>query len=81
MQLANYDLCHHSHACIATMEGYKLFGGDRQGRRGGGMALYVRECFSVVELGAGKDQVESLWVRIRGRANTAAIPVGVLQTP
>ena len=41
------------------------------------MALYVRECFSVVELGAGNDQVESLWVSIRGRANTATILVGV----
>lgn len=28
---------------------------------GGGMALYARECFEVVELGARNDKVESLW--------------------
>jgi len=53
-----------------------LFKRERQGRRGSGVALYVRECFDVVELGAGNDKVESLWVRIRGRANKADILVG-----
>ena len=28
----------------AAMDGYKLFRRDRQRRRDGGMALYVREC-------------------------------------
>ena len=41
------------------------------------MALYVRECFGVVKLGAGNDKVESLWVRIGGRANRADILVGI----
>ena len=57
------------------MEGYKLFRRDRQGRRGGGVALYVRECFDVTELMAGDDKVESLWVKIRGRADKADILV------
>ena len=37
----------------------------------------MSESFDVVELGAGNDKVESLWVRIRGRANKADILVGV----
>ncbi len=40
------------------------------------MALCVGECFDVVELGAGNG-IESLWVRIRGRADKADILVGV----
>jgi len=64
VQQANYDLvaitetwwdC--SHDWSAAMDGYKLFRRDRQGRRGGGMALYVRECFDVVELGSGNVKV------------------------
>ena len=58
------------------MDGYKLSRRDRQGRRGSGAALYDRECFDVVELGAWNDKVESLWVRIRGRANKTDILVG-----
>jgi len=59
------------------MDGYKLFRKDRQGRRGGGMALYVKECFEVTELMTGDNKVESLWVKIRGRADKADILVGV----
>ena len=58
------------------MNGYKLFRRDRQGRRSSGIALYVRECFDV-ELGAGNDEVESIWVRIRGRASKVGILVVV----
>jgi len=50
------------------MDGYKLFRRDRQGRKGGGVALYIKECFDVEELGVGNDEVECLWVRIRGKA-------------
>ena len=41
------------------------------------VTLYVRECFSVVELRARNDKFESPWVRIRERANKADILVGV----
>jgi len=34
----------------AAMGDYKLFRRDRQGRRGGGLALYVGECFDCLEL-------------------------------
>ena len=41
------------------------------------MALYVKECFEVTELMTGDNKVESLWVKIRGRADKADILVGV----
>lgn len=50
------------------MDGYKLFRRDRQGRRGGGIALCVRECFDCLEFNDGDDRVECLWIRIRGKA-------------
>lgn len=37
------------------------------------MALYVRECFCVVELSAGNGNVESLWVRMKGKASKSYI--------
>ena len=84
VQQANYDLVaitetwwDHSHDWSAAMDGYKLFRKDRQGRRGGGVALYVKECIEVTELMTGENKVESLWVKIRGRADKADILVGV----
>ena len=81
---ASYDLVaitetwwDHSHDWSAAMDGYKLFRKDRQGRRGGGVALYVKECIEVTELMTGEKKVESLWVKIRGRADKADILVGV----
>ena len=59
------------------MDGYKLLRKDRQGRRGGGVALYVKEWFEVTEFMTGDNKVESLWVKIRGRADKADILVGV----
>ena len=61
-----YELCHyrnvgdHSHDWSAAMDSYKLFRKNWQGRRGGGVALYVKECFEVTELMTGDDKVESL---------------------
>ena len=63
------------------MDGYKLFRKDRQGRRGGDMALYVKECFEVTELMTGDNEVESLWVKIRGRADKADILVDICYRP
>ena len=45
------------------------------------MALYVKECFEVTELMTGENKVESLWVKIRGRAEKADILVGVCYRP
>ena len=60
-----------SHNWSAAMDGYKLFRMDRQRRRGGGVALYVRECFDCLELNKSNDKVECLWVKISGMANKA----------
>ena len=88
VQQANYDLVaimetwwDHSHDWSAAMDGYKLFRKDRQRKKGGGVALYVRECFDVTELMAGDDEVESLWVKIGGRADKADIVVGICYRP
>ncbi|KAK4813827.1 hypothetical protein QYF61_001831 [Mycteria americana] len=70
-----------SHNWSAAMDGYKLFRRDRRGRRGGGVALYVREGLDSLELDDGDDRVECLWVRIRGKANKAVIVVGVCYRP
>ncbi|KAK4815791.1 hypothetical protein QYF61_007231 [Mycteria americana] len=70
-----------SHNWSAAMDGYKLFRRDRRGRRGGGVALYVRECLDSLELDDGDDRVECLWVRTRGKANKAHIVVGVCYRP
>ncbi|GAB0203729.1 hypothetical protein GRJ2_002838500 [Grus japonensis] len=69
------------HNWSAAMDGYKLFRRDRQGRRGGGVALYVRECFDCLELDDGDDRVERLRVRIRGKTNKADIVVGCCYRP
>jgi len=50
------------------MDGYKLFRRDRQGRSGGGVALYVTECFDCIELNDCDNIVECLWVMMRGKA-------------
>ncbi|KAK4821107.1 hypothetical protein QYF61_013445 [Mycteria americana] len=64
-----------------VIDGYKLFRRDRRGRRGGGVALYIRECLDNLELDDGDNRVECLWVRIRGKANKADIVVGVCYRP
>lgn len=56
-----------SHDWGAAMDGYKHFRRDRQGRRGGGVALYIRECFVCRKLKNSDDKVECLWVRKGGR--------------
>jgi len=63
------------------MDGYKLFQTDRRGKRGGGVALYVRDCFDCIELDDCDDQVEYFWVKMRGKANKADILLGVCSRP
>jgi len=66
-----------SHDWHAVMDGYRLFRKDRPTRRGGGVALYVREQLECIEvgLGANEERVESLWVRIKGQSHTGDITV------
>ncbi|RMC20263.1 hypothetical protein DUI87_01109 [Hirundo rustica rustica] len=70
-----------SHDCSAAMDGYKLFRRGRCGRRGGGVALYIRESLDAIELEVNDNKVGFLWLRIRGKANKADILVGVCYRP
>jgi len=45
-----------SHDWNAVMDGYRLFRKDRPTRRGGGVALYVREQLECIELCLGPDK-------------------------
>jgi len=64
-----------SHVWNAVMDGFVLFKKDSLARRGGGVALYVREQLKCTELhwGMNDDRVESLWASIKGWANIAVV--------
>ncbi|PKU42004.1 mitochondrial fission process protein 1 [Limosa lapponica baueri] len=70
-----------SHDWNAAMNGYKLFRRNSQGRRGGGVALYIRECFGCIELDSSDDEVECLWIRMKGKANKGDFVLGVCYRP
>jgi len=72
-----------SYTWSVGMEGYRLFSKDRQGRWGGDVALYVNDQLECMELGLGMDEelTDSLWIRIKGRAATGDILVGVCYRP
>ena len=59
------------------MEGYQLFKRDRLGRKGGGVALYIKKDYECVEINDGDDRVESIWIRIKAKANKTGVTVGV----
>ncbi|KAJ7423670.1 mitochondrial fission process protein 1 [Willisornis vidua] len=69
------------HNWSAAMGGYRFSRTDRQGRRGGGVALYVRESLDSIELEVSGDKIECLWTRIRGKASKADILMGVCNRP
>lgn len=50
------------------MDGNKLFRRDRQGRMGGVVVLYLRECLDCLELNGCDNRVECLRVRFQGRS-------------
>ncbi|GAB0210070.1 hypothetical protein GRJ2_003472800 [Grus japonensis] len=72
-----------SHEWSAAIDGYRLFRRDRQGRRGGGVALYIKKWIDCEELSLknSHEQVESLWVRIRDRGNKGNLVVSVYYRP
>ena len=45
------------------------------------MALYIKEYFDVEELGVGNDEVECLWMKMRGKASRGDILVEVCYKP
>ena len=73
--LLNETWWDNSHDWHAVIDGYRHFRKDRPTRGGGGVALYVREQVECIELGLGanEEQVESLWVRIKGQAHKGDI--------
>ncbi|PKU41567.1 hypothetical protein llap_8142 [Limosa lapponica baueri] len=88
--LENYDIMainetwwDESYDWNLAIEGYKLFRRDRQGRRGRGVALYVKEWIQSEEmslkpsLGSDEERVESLCVTIKGQANMRVTVVSV----
>jgi len=68
-----------SHDQNGALDGYRLFRRDRRGRRGGGVALYIKKTLQSEELFLknNHEQVESLWVRIRERGNKGNLGAGV----
>ncbi|RMC12189.1 hypothetical protein DUI87_11325 [Hirundo rustica rustica] len=70
-----------SHNWSNALDGYKLFRRDRKGRRGRGVALYIRKAFDTIGIETNEDGVECLWVRIKGKANKADILLGVSYHP
>ncbi|PKU48939.1 glycerol kinase [Limosa lapponica baueri] len=70
-----------------AIDGYKLFRRDRQGRRGRGVALYVKEWIECEEmslklsLGSDEERVESLWERTKRQVNMRVTVVGVYYRP
>ncbi|GAB0205228.1 hypothetical protein GRJ2_002988400 [Grus japonensis] len=65
------------------MEEYRLFRKDRQGRRGGGITLYVNDQLECMEphLGMDEELTKSLWVRIKGSAGAGDIIAGICYRP
>jgi len=71
------------HDWSVAIDGYRLFSRDRQRKRGGGVALYIKKWIELEELSLkhSHEQVESLWVRIRDRGNKRNLVVGVYYRP
>ncbi|KAF7243602.1 Protein ROOT HAIR DEFECTIVE 3 [Varanus komodoensis] len=66
-----------------NIEGYHLFRKYRKGKRGGGVALYVREGIGCreIECSTDGDSVEAVWVKLRGFARERDLTVGVCYRP
>ena len=57
------------------------FSKDRQGRKGGGVALCVKKECECMKINDGDDRMESLRVRIKVKANTNDVIMGVYYRP
>ena len=86
MLLESYDLIvitetwwDESHGWRVAIDGYKVFRRERQGKRGEGVALYIKKLIQCEELSLrnSHEWVKSLWVRIRHRGNKGDLLVGV----
>lgn len=86
MQLENYDLIavtemcwEDSHNWNTMIKGYELFESHRRGRRGRGVALYVKKWMDCKELPVRNShkQVASLWVEVRSGSKKRQLVVGI----
>ncbi|CAM5165610.1 unnamed protein product, partial [Eretmochelys imbricata] len=88
-QSRNYDVIgitetwwDNSHDWSTVMDGYKLFRKDRQGRKDGGVALYVREQYDCSELKyETAEKPESLWIKFRSVSNKGDVVLGICYRP
>ena len=72
-----------THDWTMGIEGYTLYRRDRVDKRGGGVALYVKESYMSLQADVGDrhGQLETLWVKIRGEYGTGDTTVGVYYRP
>ena len=61
------------------MDSYSLFHEGRQGRRGGGVALYVKENLECIEVSYGdcNCSIECLWVKGKGVLSKQDLTLGI----
>ena len=65
---------------VETIPGYVAYRRDRAGRRGGGVAIYVREDFTSERCEFNIDSdLELLWIKLKQPACT--VPIGVIYHP
>ncbi|TRZ10812.1 hypothetical protein HGM15179_016281 [Zosterops borbonicus] len=68
-----------SQSWSTALDGYKLFRRDRKGRRGGGVARYIKKAFDAIGIETYEDGVEWLWpseiavVHIKGHQKPTTI--------
>jgi len=68
-----------SHNWKVVINGYRLFRRDRQGRKGGGVATYIREGIECEELSLknNHEQAECLWVTGRDQGSKGSLLIGI----
>ncbi|PKU32688.1 nedd4-binding protein 2-like 2 [Limosa lapponica baueri] len=79
----NAEVLNNFFASVFTANLSPLFRKDRLGRRGGGVALYIKdqlECMGL-QLWMDEDPTESLWVKIKGSTGAGDVTVGVCYRP
>ncbi|XP_059582419.1 uncharacterized protein LOC132250144 [Alligator mississippiensis] len=72
-----------THDWVVNIKGYWLYRQDRKGRKGGDVALYVKEQYtsSANSIRPEVGQTEVLWVRIQGGQEERDLTVGVYYRP
>ena len=72
-----------SHDWNTAIEGYNLFKRNRSNRKGGGVALYVKNTYLCTEIQEEElgSPIESIWVKIKGAKNKTNMAVGVYYRP